>query len=228
MFFDFNYLLWVFLPTMVLSLAVQWYLRSTFAKWSQVRNSNNLSGPQVAQALFSRTNLQPIQVQRIGGQLTDHFDPGENIVRLSDPVATQPSVASMAVTAHELGHVQQYQSRSPLIAARSFLLPAMQFSPTVSYMLIFGGLFLRFTGLIWLGVAVFAVSVLFALLTLPVEIDASRRGLKLLNEAGLLQTQEDAQGARSVLTAAALTYLAALITSVLTLLYYVSLAQRRN
>lgn len=228
MFFDFNYLLWVFLPTMVLSLAVQWYLRSTFAKWSQIRNSSSLSGPQVAQALFSRTNLQAIPLQRIGGQLTDHFDPGENVVRLSDPVATQPSVASMAVTAHELGHVQQYQSRSPLIAARSFLLPAMQFSPTVSYMMIFGGLLLNFTGLIWLGVLVFGVSVLFALLTLPVEIDASRRGLKLLQEAGLLQTQEDAQGARSVLTAAALTYLAALITSVLTLLYYVSLAQRRD
>ena len=228
MFYNFGYLLWVLLPTMLLSAGVQWYLRSTFSKWSQVRNSSNLTGPQVSQQLFSRTALQAIPVQRIPGALTDHFDPADNVVRLSDPVSSTPSVAAMAVTAHELGHVQQYQLHSPLIAARSFLLPAVQFSPTVSYFLIFGGFILNATGLIWLGVLVFGVSVLFALLTLPVEIDASRRGLKLLQEAGLMQTPDDANGARAVLTAAALTYLAGLISSVLTLLYYVNLAQRRN
>lgn len=228
MFYDLSYLLWVLLPTMILSAGVQFYLRSTFSKWSQIRNSANLTGPQVSQQLFNRTALEAIPVQRIPGQLTDHFDPAANVVRLSDPVSSMASVASMAVTAHELGHVQQYQTHSPLIAARSFLLPAVRFSPTVSYFLIFGGFFLNAVGLIWIGILVFAISVLFSLLTLPVEIDASRRGLKLLKEAGLLQTQEDANGARAVLTAAALTYLAALITSVLTVLYYVNLAQRRN
>jgi len=228
MFFDMNYLWFVMIPTLLLSFGVQMYLKSTFSKWSKVRNSANLVGPQVAQALFDRTPLDGIPVQRVPGSLTDHFDPGANIVRLSDPVSSQPSIAAMAVTAHELGHVQQYQTRSPLIGMRSFLLPAVRFSPTVSYLLIMAGFFINASGMIWAGILVFGVSVLFSLLTVPVEIDASRRGLQLLREAGLLQTEEDASGARAVLTAAALTYIAALITSVLTLLYYVSLAQRRN
>lgn len=228
MFFDMNYLWLVMIPTLLLSFGVQMYLQSTFSKWSKVRNSANLVGPQVAQMLFDRTPLDGIPVQRIPGSLTDHFDPGANIVRLSDPVSSQPSIAAMAVTAHELGHVQQYQTKSPLIGMRSFLLPAVRFSPTVSYLLIMAGFFINASGMIWAGILVFGVSVLFSLLTVPVEIDASRRGLQLLREAGLLQTEEDASGARAVLTAAALTYIAALITSVLTLLYYVSLAQRRN
>lgn len=228
MFFDMNYLWLVMIPTLLLSFGVQIYLKSTFSKWSKVRNSANLVGPQIAQMLFDRTSLDGIPVQRIPGSLTDHFDPGANIVRLSDPVSSQPSIAAMAVTAHELGHVQQYQTKSPLIGMRSFLLPAVRFSPTVSYLFIMAGFFINASGLIWAGILVFGVSVLFSLLTVPVEIDASRRGLQLLREAGLLQTEEDASGARAVLTAAALTYIAALITSVLTLLYYVSLAQRRN
>ncbi|MBC8161266.1 MAG: zinc metallopeptidase [Roseiflexaceae bacterium] len=228
MFFDMNYLWFVLIPTMLLSFGVQMYLRSTFAKWSGVRNSANLVGPQVAQALFSRTSLDDIPVQRVPGALTDHFDPTTNVVRLSDPVSSQASVAAMAVTAHELGHVQQYQSRSPLIAMRSFLIPAMRLSPTVSYFLIMVGLFMQLTGLLWAGILFFGVSVIFSLLTVPVEIDASRRGLILLREANLLQTQDDERGAKAVLTAAALTYIAALVTSVLTLLYYVNLAQRRG
>ncbi len=228
MFFDMTYLWLVMIPTLLLSFGVQMYLKSTFSKWSKVPNSANLVGPQVAQVLFDRTELDGIPVQRIPGSLTDHFDPGANIVRLSDPVSSQPSIAAMAVTAHELGHVQQYQDKSMLIGMRSFLLPAVRFSPTVSYMLIMAGFFINATGLIWAGILFFGVSVLFSLLTVPVEIDASRRGLILLREAGLLQNEQDASGARAVLTAAALTYIAALITSVLTLLYYVSLAQRRN
>lgn len=228
MFFDWNYIALVFIPTMVLSLGVQWYLNSTFNKWSKIANSNRLTGMEVAQRLFRDTSLDAIPLQPIPGAMTDHFDPGENVVRLSQPVAGQPSVAAMAVAAHELGHVQQYQTKSPLIAVRSFLLPALRFSPMVSYFLIFIGLFLQLTGLMWLGILVFGISVLFSLLTLPVEIDASRRGLRMLREANLLTSEQDAQGARSVLTAAALTYLAALITSVLTLLYYISLAQRRS
>ena len=157
------------------------------------------------------------------GPLTDHFDPGDNVVRLSDPVATQPSVASMAVTAHELGHVQQYQTGSGLIKVRGFLLPALQFSPTISYIAILFGLWFNMTGLLWLGILFFGLMVLFSLLTLPVEIDASRRATKLLREAGLMRDENDAKGTRAVLTAAALTYLAAAITSILQLLYYASL-----
>jgi hypothetical protein len=220
------YFWYVFIPTILLSLGVQIYLKSTFAKWSQVRNGNGMTGQQVGQQLFSRTSLNPIPLQRISGSLTDHFDPGANVVRLSDPVATQPSVAAMAVCAHELGHVQQYQTGSGLIKMRGALLPALQFSPTLSYICIFMGLFFNMTGLMWVGVFFFGLMVVFSLLTLPVELDASRRGLKLLAEAKLIQSEQDARGAKQVLNAAALTYLAAAITSVLQLLYYISLARR--
>ena len=222
------YIWYVFIPTMQISIGVQVYLRSTFSKWSGVKNSQGLVGPQVAQQLFNRTSLQTIRVERIKGTMTDHFDPGANVVRLSDPVATKPSVASMAVTAHELGHVQQYQTGSALIKARGFLLPALQFSPTISYIAILFGLWFNMTGLLWLGILFFGLMVLFSILTLPVELDASRRGTKLLREAGLMQNEQDATGSRAVLTAAALTYLAAAITSILQLLYYISVAQRRS
>jgi Zn-dependent membrane protease YugP len=222
------YFWYVFIPTMLISLGVQLYLKSTFSKWSRVPNGSKLTGVQTAQQLFARTSLNAIPVERVRGSLTDHFDPGANIVRLSDPVSTQPTVASMAVAAHELGHVQQYQTGSGLIKMRSALLPAIQFSPTLSYMSLMFGLIFNMTNLIWLGVFFFALMVLFSLLTLPVELDASRRALKLLDEAGLMRTDEDRKGARAVLRAAALTYLAAAIASVLQLLYYVSIAQRAS
>jgi Zn-dependent membrane protease YugP len=225
---DPTYFWYVFIPTILISIGVQVYLRSTFRKWSAIRNSAGLVGPQVAKQLFDRTSLQPIRVERIKGTMTDHFDPGANVVRLSDPVAKQNSVASMAVTAHELGHVQQYQTGSALIKMRGFLLPALQFSPTISYIGILLGLWFNMTGMLWIGIFFFALMVLFSLLTLPVEIDASRRGTRLLQEAGLMQNEADASGARAVLTAAALTYLAAAVTSILQLLYYISVANRRS
>jgi Zn-dependent membrane protease YugP len=216
----------IFIPTILISLFVQIYLKSTFSKYSNVRNGAGVTGMQVGQILFNKTSLNPIPLERVHGELSDHFDPGANVVRLSDPVATRNSVAAMAVCAHELGHVQQYQTGSGLIKMRGALLPALQFSPTISYIAILMGLIFNATGLIWIGIFFFALMVLFSILTLPVEIDASRRGLKLLREAGLMQTEDDAQGAKSVLTAAALTYLAAAVTSILQLLYYISLARR--
>jgi hypothetical protein len=226
MYFDAKYFMCVVIPTMLLSTAAQFYLSAMFKKWSAVRNGNGLTGPQVGQQLINRTALSNIRLERIPGELTDHYDPSSHTVRMSDPVATQASVVSMAVVAHELGHAEQHQTRSVLIGMRSFLLPALRFSPTLSYGLIFAGIMFNITGLIWLGIFFFGLVVLFSVLTLPVEIDASRRGLRLLNEAGLLQTPQDTQGAREVLIAAAMTYLAAAVTSVLQLLYYVSLANR--
>jgi Zn-dependent membrane protease YugP len=228
MFFDPVYMLFVLVPSLILSLGAQFFVRSAYGRWSKARNSAGLSGVQVADRIFSRTGVAPIPLEGAPGELSDHFDPGKNVVRLSQGIATVPSVASMAVVAHELGHVEQYQSRSPLIAMRSFLLPAVQFSPTVSYLLIFLGLILNAVNLIWLGVVFFGLVVVFMLLTLPVEFDASRRGLRLLQESGLMVSAEDERGARQVLTAAALTYVAAAVTAVLQLLYYISLASGRS
>lgn len=225
-FFDTNYLL-LAIVTLVISLGAQMYVRSAYSRWGKVRNSAGLTGVQVAERIFRDTNVSTLRLEGTPGQLTDHFDPGNNVVRMSEDTATVPSVASMAITAHELGHVQQYQENSALIQMRSFLVPAVRFSPQVAYALIFAGFIFGVTGLIWLGILFFGVMVAFMLLTLPVELDASRRGLKLLEESGLMQAEADSQGARQVLNAAAMTYLAAAVSAVLTLLYYISLANRR-
>lgn len=228
MFFNSNYLLLVLLPTLVLSLGAQFLVSAAFSKWTKVRNSANLTGTQVAERLIRYAGLQGVQLEGTPGQRSDHFDPKTNIVRLSQEVASVPSVAAMAVVAHELGHAQQYKERSLLIQMRSFLVPAVQFSPMVSYLLIMVGFLLNAVGLIQIGILFYGVVVLFMLLTLPVEIDASRRGLRLLTESGLMMSGEDGSGSRSVLTAAALTYVAAAVTALLNLLYYISLLNGRR
>lgn len=228
MFFDSSYLLYVFLPALVLSLLAQMFVRSAYAKWSRVPNGANLTGAQVAQRIMERTNVRGVAMEGIEGQLTDHYDPRAHVIRISRTNATIPSVAGMAVVAHELGHAQQHQERSILIEMRNFLVPAVQLSPTVGYLMILLGLSLRITGLFWVGILAFGVMVIFMLLTLPVEIDASRRGLILLRESGLMVDEGDVQGSRAVLTAAAMTYLAAAIQAVLQLLYFLSLGSRRR
>ncbi len=223
--FNSGYFWMVMIPSLVLSFGAQMFVRSAYNKWGNTRNVQGMTGAEVGQRIAAAAGLQAVRFEGTQGQLTDHFDPSSNTVRMSQDVATKPSVAAMAIVAHELGHAQQYQEKSALIGMRSFLVPAMQFSPTVAYLLIMAGLLLNFTGLAWIGVGFFSVVVVFMLLTLPVEFDASRRGLLLLEQAGL---SADAGGARQMLTAAALTYVAAFVSSLLTLLYYVSLLQRRD
>ncbi|MBZ0297560.1 MAG: zinc metallopeptidase [Anaerolineae bacterium] len=242
-FFDSNYLIMVLIPTVLISLAAQWYVRSQFSKWGQTPNSEGLTGAQVAQRILARSSLrnvgfdlaQPrgayatgVSLERTAGAFTDHYDPRTHTVRMSEEVANKPSVAAMAVVAHELGHAQQHEQNSIFIQMRNFLLPAVSVSPQIAFGLIFAGLIFQFSGLLWLGILFFGLTVLFTVLTLPVEFDASRRGMILLQEAGLTQSSEDAGGARQVLTAAGLTYVAAAVTAILQLLYYVSLAQRRR
>lgn len=229
MMFDPTYLLLVALPTMLLSGLAQWYVRSSYAKWLGQRNTMGLNGSDVARRIIGATpELRGVRLEGTPGELSDHFDPRDNTVRMSPSIAQKPSVASMAIVAHELGHAQQYAEKSVLISLRQFLLPAVQFSPNIAYGLILFGIIAQATGLLWLGIIVFGLTVVFMLLTLPVEIDASRRGLILLQQAGLIQTETDSGGSRQVLTAAALTYVAAAVSSLLTLLYYVMLAQRSD
>lgn len=226
-FFDPFYFIFVLIPVIVISAGVQLWLRSTYGKWSRVQNGAGLTGLQVGQTLFSRTDLQPIPLQTTQGDLTDHFDPKANVVRLSQPVAATPSVAAMAVTAHELGHVQQHQTGSGMMRVRNVLVPAVQFSPTLSYICILLGLIMGVTGLFYLGIFFFGLMVLFTLLTIPIEFNASNRALRMLDQAGLLVDENDRRGARAMLTAAGFTYVAAAVTSILQLLYYLSLANRQ-
>ena len=149
---------------------------------------------------------------------------GHDIV--TESVATQPSVASMAIVAHELGHAQQHENNSVLISMRNFLIPAVNFSSPLSYICILFGFLFNLPGLVGLGILFFAIMVLFTIVTLPVEFDASRRGLKLLDQSDLMRTEADEKGSQQVLRAAALTYVAAAVTAVLQLMYYLRLAGR--
>lgn len=227
MFFDTNYLLFVMVPSLLLSLGAQLFVRSAFSRWSNTRNSINLNGLEVGERIKRTSRMMDVRFEGVPGQMTDHYDPSGHVVRMSQDVATKPSVAAMAIVAHELGHAQQHQQNSALIAMRSFLVPAMSISPNLAYGLIFAGFIFNAVDLIWAGIMFFGVVVAFMLLTLPVEFDASRRGLILLREAGLMVSEQDAGGARQILTAAALTYVAAFVSALLTLLYYISVAQRR-
>ena len=223
----------LFVATLIISAAAQLFIRSQFGKWSGIRNSSGLAGVQVGERLVGQLDFggnrgaaTGITFKIVPGDLSDHFDPRTKQVGLSQQVASRDSVAAMAVTAHEVGHAQQDAEGTVAMRARAFLVPAVTFSPTVSYILIFMGLIFNLTGLFWLGIVVFGLMVVFSILTLPVEIGASRRALVMLRETGLMTTEQDEQGVKRVLTAAAMTYVAAAVTSILTLLYYISIARR--
>lgn len=173
-------------------------------------------------------NTSEIEFQHVSGNLTDHYDPRTQTVRLSDGVAKRHSVAAMAIVAHELGHAQQHEENSALISMRNFLVPAVSVSPQIAYLLIIIGLIFNLAGAFWLGVIFYCLMVLFSIVTLPVEFDASRRGRNLLREAGLMKTDQDKAGSQRVLMAAASTYIAAAITAILQLFYYISIGRRRS
>jgi Zn-dependent membrane protease YugP len=221
--------------TLVISGGAQLYIRSTYGRWSRVQNGPRLTGAQVVEFLRERASFgaRPgaeaiTAIKIVPGNLSDHFDPRDRSLGLSADVAQSPSVASMAIAAHEVGHAQQFAEGSALMRLRSVLVPAASLGPNVAYFLIIGGLILNLAGLVTIGIAFFAIAVLFSVLTLPVEIGASRKALVMLDGTGMLTNPQDRQGARSMLTAAALTYVAAAVTSVLTLVYYLTLSRRSN
>ncbi len=217
---------WIFFITLAISFLAQIYIKVAFSRWSKEKNSADLTGEEIAFTLFKKTDLKPVKIEHASGTLSDHYDPVHQVVRLSNSTQKSNSVAAMAVVAHELGHVQQHQVGSALIKVRSFLVPAVTLSPVLSYAMIMVGLLLNIYGLARLGVLTFSLMVIFSFITLPIEIDASRRGTALLRQAGLLKTKSDKEGSRAVLTAAASTYLAAAVTALLQLLYYINLVNR--
>jgi uncharacterized protein len=225
---DPTYIVFVMLPTLVITGLAQAWVRGAYQKWSQVPNSRRVTGAQTANVLLRNSSLQPVRVEVTGGQLSDHYDPSNQVVRLSAGVAQQPSIASMAIAAHEFGHVQQHQQNSPLIGLRTMLIPSAQLGPSLGIGLIILGLIMNVTGLAMVGLILFAGVTLFTIVTLPVELDASRRAMKLMRETGLIANDQDAQGAQAVLRAAAFTYVAAVASSILTLLYYAMLVFGSN
>jgi len=236
-FFNPSYLLFM-APAFLLMMLTSWYVKSAYNKWSKVPSSSRMTGAQVAQRLINSSayyvtsgsgrGLFDVQIQGIGGNLTDHYDPRTKTLRLSPGVANGTSVAAVAVAAHELGHAMQDAEDYLPLRFRAALVPAVNIGSWLGWILIMVGLFLNLVNLAWLGVLVFSGGAVFALATLPVELDASARAKRLLADTGIIQSEQERRGVNNVLNAAALTYVASLVTAILQLLYFASLIGGRR
>jgi Zn-dependent membrane protease YugP len=236
MFFGWGYLLYVALPIMALSFLASSWVKRTYARFSQVRNSSGMTGADVARRILNGAGLNDVSVQVIDGELTDNYDPRTKTLNLSRGVATSTSVAAEAVVAHEIGHAQQDRQGYFAMRMRSGLVPVANIGSQAGPMIVMLGLILSlFTRAAFgyyvalFGLVLFAAVVAFQLLTTPVEVNASHRALGLLAENGVIFPEEQ-EGARRMLRAAAFTYWVALFGAILTLVYYASLVlgSRRN
>lgn len=207
-------------PAFLIMALVQMYVKSSYSKWSQVPARSRVTGAEAANRLIQRGGLYGVSIEGTPGQLTDHYDPRQKVLRLSQGVYQGTSVASLAVAAHELGHALQDKDAYFPLRFRAALVPAVNIGSTLGWILLLVGFFMQSQTVAGLGVAVFSAGALFALATLPVEFNASSRAKELLSATGLIQTEDERRGVNQVLNAAALTYVAALITAVLQLLYY--------
>lgn len=225
--FFYDWTMVLIIPALLFSLWAQHKVSSAFRRYSQVRNRANLTGAQVAQRLLQVAGLPGVTLERTPGELDDHYDPRGRVLRLSPAVAGTPSVAAAGITAHEIGHALQQRDAFILFAMRSAIVPVANIGSQASMPLFFLGLLFGSGFMMNLGIIAFSAAVAFQLITLPVEFDASRRALALLRESGVLAADE-LPGARAVLTAAALTYLAATLMAVLQLLRLIILRGGRD
>jgi len=221
-FWDPMYFIFV-LPALLLAMWAQMRVRSAYGRYLRVANERGITGLQAAEQLLREQGLGHVSIEGTPGELTDHYDPRSKTLHLSRGVANSRSVAALGIVAHEVGHaMQDYTNYGPL-KLRSGIVPMVTVSSYLGPILFMVGLLFQSMGLAWLGVLLFSASAFFALLTLPVERNASQRALQMLHTNGLVISQEEAVGARRVLDAAALTYVAALLQVLSTLLYYVFL-----
>ena len=221
LFLDPTYMIFM-IPAFILMLIAQGYVKGAYKKWSQVSARSRLTGAQAAERLISAGGLN-VNVDNIRGNLTDNYDPRQKILHLSEGVYNSPSVAALAIAAHELGHAMQDRDGYIPLRLRAAMVPAVNIGSYLGWILIFIGLILRVTNLAWLGVLVFSGGAIFALATLPVELNASARAKALLSNTGMIVGDDERRGVNNVLNAAALTYVAGLVTAVMQLLYFISL-----
>ena len=222
-FYDATYILVII--GAIISLIASMNVKSTFNRYDKYNSRSGLTGAMTAQEILRAAGITNVRIERVSGNLTDHYSPKEGVLRLSDSVYNSTSVAAIGVAAHECGHAMQYDEEYFPIKIRAAVIPIANIGSAFSWPIILLGLFLGATGLMQLGVVLFSLVVVFQLLTLPVEFDASARALRTLRERNMLESSE-LTGARKVLTAAALTYVAALLTSILQLLRLVFLTRR--
>lgn len=218
MFFDPIQML-IMLPGLALSMWASFKVKSTFAKYSQVGSRSGLSGAEAARELLRLRGVHNVRVEPVQGFLSDHYDPGARVLRLSPDVYNGRSLASLGVAAHEAGHALQHAQGYAPLKFRSAVVKPAQFGSSLGMYVLMAGFMLNMSGLIWVGVVMFSAFVVFTLITLPVEFNASSRAVEALQGAGMITAQE-APGTKSVLDAAALTYVAAAIGAVMQLLYF--------
>lgn len=224
MYYNLDYLIYI-LPGFLLALYAQSKIRANFDKYSRVTNREGLTGRSVAEAILRNHGIYDVTIDRVRGSLTDHYDPSHKVLRLSEPVYDSTSIAALGIAAHECGHaIQHHESYAPL-SMRNAIVPAANLGSNLSFIFILIGLF-AFEPLLKLGIALFAITVLFQLLTLPVEYNASHRAKVILAD-GIL-SGEEMVGVERILSAAALTYVASLLTAIGTLMRFISMGRRRD
>ncbi len=227
-FYYFDTYYWIILvPAMLIALVAQINVSSTFNRYSRIAGRRGLTGAQAAEEVLKAHGVYGVQITRVSGRLTDHYDPRSNVIRLSDSVYDSTSIAAVGVAAHEAGHAVQYAQDYGPIKLRGAIIPVCNFSSQISILLIILGFVLYSRPLFAVGVILFAVATVFQVVTLPVEFNASRRAIHSLRDTNLLDEQE-LRGAKKVLGAAAMTYVAALLVSIAHLLRYLLLFSSRR
>ena len=229
--FDWTYLVLV-LPCMIFSLIASASVNSTFKKYSQQYSQRRLTGAEAARRVLAHNGVSGVRIERVAGNLTDHYDPRTNVIRLSDSVYDSTSTAAIGVAAHEAGHAVQYAVDYAPIKMRAAIIPLTNFGSRLAMPLILAGILLTFLGefstmLVYLGIAAFGLSFVFQLITLPVEFNASRRAIRAIEDAQLL-THEEQKGAEKTLKAAAMTYVAAMAVALAQLLRLIMLFDNRR
>lgn len=217
----------ILIPAIIFSIVAQIMVKSAFSEYSKVRNSRDLTGADAAREILDRNGLTNVRIEHISGSLTDHYDPKANVIRLSDDVYGSATVAAVGVAAHEAGHAVQYAEGYYPIKIRNAIIPVTRFGSSLSTPLVILGLALSSDFLITAGILLFCAVVLFQAITLPVEFNASGRALKTLRSSHFLEDDE-MKGARSVLTAAAMTYVAAMLSALLSLVRLLVISGRRR
>lgn len=214
-------------PALVLSLVAQAAVKGTFSKYSKLGARSGYTGQSAARRILNQNGLSHVAVERVAGQLTDHYDPKSHVLRLSESTYDSSSIAAIGVAAHEAGHAVQHDERFWANGVRSALVPVAQIGSSFGPYLAIIGLFAGISFLTGLGIVLFAGAVLFYLVTLPVEFDASRRAIRVLEDQGML-TDQELKGAKSVLRAAAMTYIASALVAFASMLRLILLARGRN
>lgn len=213
----------------ILCFAASAHVNSTFSRYSKVRSKTGLTGKEVAERMLSMAGIYDVRVEPIRGNLTDHYDPKSKVLRLSEPVYNQCSVAAIGVAAHECGHAIQHKEEYQPLMIRGAIVPVVNFGSQLAWPLIIVGCFIGHAGngIIWLGILLFSLSVLFQLVTLPVEINASKRAIRVLDQSQMLY-QDEVPKAKKVLKAAAYTYVASAVAIILQLLRLVLIFGNRG